>query len=815
MDHKKDLAERLPELKKIEGFPIGKDEDILALSQPPYYTACSNPYIKEFIEKNGKPYDVDTDKYHKEPFVGDVSEGKTEPIYTLHSYHTKVPYKAIMNYISHYTNENDIVLDGFCGTGMTGVAAGQLKRFCILSDLSPIASFIAYNYNNPYDGYTFTNEASKILSEVYDELSWMFETLHTDGISKGRIDTVVWSDVLVSPFSNGEFIFYDVAFNKSTGKVLEEFTCPFSGAVLTKKDCKNVTVQIFDDVLGKVILTNKQVPVLIKYTVNKKKFTKVPDEYDLAIIERINKYKIPYWFPIDKIEKGDKTKEFTNKNITYSHQLYTKRILSILAAIKAKCYKPVHHIWLSTHLVNLSILNRYRPEVSFPYNPFSGTYYIASMSVEANVFTAYSNKIKNFGKALGIIKSGVMVGINSATSLPIPDNTIDYIFTDPPFGHNLMYSELNFIWESWLKIQTNNEKEAIINVNQSKKLPEYYELMTSSFKEYYRVLKPKRWITVEFHNSKSSVWNAIQEGMSKAGFIVSQVSVLDKQQGNYNQVNAAGATKNDLVISAFKPDRKFEERFLQQAGENLEFEFVEQFLSVLPVKGFIERTDKMLYSKMLAYYIQKGYEIRYDAKSFYNLLNQNFATEDGFWFTANQINSYLEYKKKLKLEGIDEVKSGSVFLFVTDEKSALVWLFSFLSEPKSFSEISIAFNQLANIQGDNVPELRDVLEQNFISENENYRRPKSTPEYNQISEKREKILQKEFEGLLIKAKTEKAKIKIVRKEALSYGFEMCYKAKRFDDILTIAKKLDKTILENSSELNDFVEAAEIMVQGIS
>ncbi|GAH91592.1 unnamed protein product, partial [marine sediment metagenome] len=124
------------------------DEDILAFSNPPYYTACPNPYINDFIEEYGKPYDEATDDYHRDPFVGDVSEGKNDPIYNAHFYHTKVPHKAIMKYIEHYTDEGDIVFDGFCGTGMTGVAAQMLNRKAILSDLSPIATFIAHNYNS-------------------------------------------------------------------------------------------------------------------------------------------------------------------------------------------------------------------------------------------------------------------------------------------------------------------------------------------------------------------------------------------------------------------------------------------------------------------------------------------------------------------------------------------------------------------------------------------------------------------------------------------------------------------------------------------
>lgn len=141
MKESKPLAELLDSVRDIEGFPIGKDEDILALSNPPYYTACPNPYINDFIEEYGNPYDEATDDYHRDPFVGDVSEGKNDPIYNAHSYHTKVPHKAIMKYIEHYTDEGDIVFDGFCGTGMTGVAAQMLNRKAILSDMSPIATY--------------------------------------------------------------------------------------------------------------------------------------------------------------------------------------------------------------------------------------------------------------------------------------------------------------------------------------------------------------------------------------------------------------------------------------------------------------------------------------------------------------------------------------------------------------------------------------------------------------------------------------------------------------------------------------------------
>ena len=330
------------------GFPHGKIEDILRLSDPPYYTACPNPFIQDFIRHYGKPYDPERDNYRREPFAADVSEGKNDPIYNAHSYHTKVPHKAIMRYILHYTEPGDLVFDGFCGTGMTGVAAslcGDKKavealgyrveedgtvlrpeeeggktvwkpfsrlgaRRAILNDLSPAATFIAYNYNIPVDVESFTREARRILEEVEAECGWMYLTLHnpTEGqvqkalaeldrlperkkgspdLPWGRINYTVWSDVFICPSCTGEVVFWEAAVDKEAGKVREEFSCPHCGARLTKRTMERAWVLRFDKAIGETIRQAKQVPVLINYSVGKKRFEKQPDAFDLALIEKI------------------------------------------------------------------------------------------------------------------------------------------------------------------------------------------------------------------------------------------------------------------------------------------------------------------------------------------------------------------------------------------------------------------------------------------------------------------------------------------------------------------------------------------------
>jgi len=247
------LAEKLKDLtfRNTEGFPQGTDEAILAMSNPPYYTACPNPFLEDFVRYFGKPYDPNV-KYIREPQTIDVSVGKTDPLYKAHSYHTKVPHLAIVPSILHYTEPGDIVLDGFGGSGMTGVAAQWCasapatyrheleiewkkqnkaapkwgSRRVILNDLSPAATFIAANYNLPFDVDAFSKAGKQLLLDVEKEIGWMYETQHSDGKTIGRIEYTVWSEVLSCNSCAGEVVFTEAALDLETFRVDEIIICP-------------------------------------------------------------------------------------------------------------------------------------------------------------------------------------------------------------------------------------------------------------------------------------------------------------------------------------------------------------------------------------------------------------------------------------------------------------------------------------------------------------------------------------------------------------------------------------------------------------
>ena len=881
------LREKLkdPEFRKIEGFPIGEDEDILALSDPPYYTACPNPWISDFIEewekqKPKKPADY---KYHREPFAADVSEGKNDPIYNAHSYHTKVPHKAIMRYILHYTEPGDIVFDGFCGTGMTGVAAQmcgdratveslgykvkndgtifqkeenkegktEWKQFsklgarkAVLNDLSPAATFIAYNYNTPVDVKAFEQEAKRILDEVEEECGWMYETIHTDGKTKGKINYTVWSDVFICPECAGEVVFWEAAVDKEKGKVNDTFPCTHCHSELTKRKMDRAWTTKHDSALKESVKQIKQVPALINYSIDKKRFEKLPDKTDLELIEKIDNREIPYWFPHNRMMEGKETRRNDKFGITHIHHFYTKRNLLTLSTLRNRALARSNSsliYWLNSldHGVGKRVKHG---NYSFPMSTLSGTLYLPSMGRENNPLYFYDTRYKKQVKVLSAtLAEDNSLATQSAGKFSFESSKLDYIFIDPPFGSNLNYSELSFPWECWMKIKTENSPEAIENTVQAKGATEYRQLMTVCLKEAYRILKPGRWMTIEFSNTKASVWNSIQTALSEAGFIIANVSALDKQTGSFKAVNTPTAVKQDLVISAYKPNGGFEERFEQEAQtEEGIWDFIRTHLKYLPIikkvgydlVSVAERDPRILYDQLVAYYVRKGYPVPISSQDFQLGLSQRFSERDGMYFLPEQAAEYDRKKILSGAETVEQVFAG----FVDDEASAVNWLRFLLKEkPQTFQDINPQFmkaiggwkkaetplelsqllednfycydgkgqvpNQIHGYLSTNWKEMRNLEKDDFILIDKAKGRwcipdPKNAA---QIEQMRERRLLKEFESYKTK-KTKFKRTETFRLEAVRTGFKKAWQEREYQTIISVAEKIPNNILEEDPKL---------------
>ena len=879
----------------IEGFPIASDEEFLTLSDPPYYTACPNPWIENFIaewevqrQKQPKGY-----RYHREPFATDVSEGKNDPLYKAHSYHTKVPHKAIMRYILHYTEPGDIVLDSFCGTGMTGVAAQmcgdrevvmtlgyQVKpdgtilqkdvdkggktswkpfsklgiRRTVQNDLSPIATFIAYNYTTPVDKLAFLLEAQQILKEVEKEFGWMYKTVHTDGKSEGQVNYTVWSDVFICDQCGNEVIYWDAAIDKEKAEVRDPFECTSCTFEIEKRTAAKAYESHFDPTISEIVNIVKQVPVLINYSLEGKRYEKYPDEYDKELITKINRSEFAYQFPTAKIENGAKTKEPIAFGATYTHLMYTKRNLSILAGVYSKIRRVGDKrlqnylkVWFTSSQTRLHRMNRYAAQHQRHVGPLANTLYISSTPTEISPFYFLNLKIKENSLSLNYDEP-TLIQTSDAAGVDIPSNSLDYIFLDPPFGHNIMYSDLNIIWESWIGIRTNSIPEAIENKHQHKNLDDYRKLMFLAFKKAFDALKPGRWMTVEFSNTKAAVWNSIQTALTDAGFIVASVTALNKGRGGLHAIIGPTAVKQDLVISAYKPTDGFEERFKNETQiERSVWDFVRTHLKFLPVTKrqgslfqFInERDPRFLFDQIVAFYVRRGFPVPISSGDFRIGLAQRFSERDGMYFLPDQV---AQYDRNKMVAG----ELAQMFIFVSDEASAIQWLRQLIKEkPQTFSDINPQFMQQLGSWSKNEThlDLRELLNQNFLCYDGKGRVPEQIHAYlssnwkqlrnrakddpvlvtkardrwyvphpnktSDLEKLREKTLIREFEEYKVVNK----KLKVFRLEAVRAGFKRAWQERDYAVIVAVADNIPNNVLEEDPKLVMWYDQAVTRVGG--
>jgi hypothetical protein len=342
-------------------------------------------------------------------------------------------------------------------------------------------------------------------------------------------------------------------------------------------------------------------------------------------------------------------------------------------------------------------------------------------------------------------------------------------------------------------------------------LVEYQRLMECCFAEYYRVLKPGRWLTVVFSNSKNAVWTAIQEAMARAGFIVADVRTLDKQQQSFKQVTSI-AVKQDLVISAYKPTETLESQFKVQAGtENGVWEFVRTHLGQLPVfvsKGaraevVAERMSYFLFDRMVAFHVQRGYSLPMSSAEFHAGLAQRFPERESMYFLPEQASEY--DRRRLEFTEVEQIE-----LFVSDEKSAIQWVRSQLSQqPMGFSDLQPLYMKEAQRvweQHEQPLELRTILEQNFVEDRDEKWRVPDPKKESDLEQIRHRALMKEFQQYL----DTKGKLKVVRTEALRAGFKESWQKKDYTTIVEMAKRLPEALIQEDQALLMYFDNASLL-----
>jgi DNA modification methylase len=726
-----------------------------------------------------------------------------------------VPPQIIRLLIEHYTQRGEVVLDGFCGSGMTGVAARESGRNAILCDLSPIATFISYINCTRFPYQEVIQTLQDIIEESKNTLGYMYETKEN-----GRLMSVnyyVWCDVFICPECLYEFPFFPYAVNHTGKKVKTKktFKCP-------QCNCQSNVRSI-----ERVITFNNQKKkklVWVNAGAGRNRINREATEFDLLLAEKIESREVLNWYPRDPVDPSGysaKLAQLGQKAITDVSRFLSKRNLIIFADLWSRVAKieknEIRHLCQATLTSIFTVISE-RQGYFGGGGGMSGNLYMPIVRMEKNIYDSLERKFSKLTKAekrKSHFAGDVRVTTQSTTNLQINDNSIDYIYTDPPFGDNIIYSEMNLLLEGWIKVKTNNEPEAVIDSSKRKSFDDYQKLMLSCFREYYRVLKPGRWMTVEFHNTKASVWNLIQNTISTSGFVIAQIGTLDKGSTTILADIRPGAAKYDLIISAYKPDTKFETQFLQEAGtEEGAWEFIRQHLGQLPVvvanEGVIEtlseRQDYLLFDRMVAFHIQRGATVPLSASQFYAGLRQRFIERDSMFFLPDQAPAY----DKARLEA---ASVAQLSLFVTDEKSSIQWLRQQLAPefggfPQTYQEIQPQFlKQLHQLKHEALPELSDILEQNFLQDDQGHWYMPDPNKASDLEKLRQKALLREFNDY----RTGKKKLRQFRTEAIRAGFAHAWANKEYAAIVQVAERLPDKVLQEDPDLLMYYDNACLMI----
>ena len=538
-----------------------------------YYSSGPNPNLRSFVEEHAKPYDPATDRYKVKPFDQPITTTKATAIYNMHTYWSKKPHDAIRQYIRHYTQPGDLVLDPFCGSGGTALAALMEGRAAIAIDLSPAATFITKNYCTPVDVDELQHAFEELKAKVKPELDWLYETRCDRCDGRATTAYTVYSYVFQCPRCLEKVPLFDcveVQSQTAAGKPKKIRVCPSCQERGIVEEISTRS-QRFDPV-----------PVLVSYLCEEGckpqrgershndsdlKKRAYFEKYDLAKLAEIELKSIPFWVPLNRMMNTPTDQERWG----------------ILYRAGVASFQKISDIYTRRNLIALSILLNYVPKDSplrFAFHGIllnasriyrhreiggggpAGNISLATIHREMNTFNLFDNKlndlIRGYPELDNVIEvNSIIISTQSATEMKISPNSIDYIFTDPPYSDKFPYGELNFIWEGWMKFDTDwHNNEIIVNPIQGKMEEDWVDLMHDAMAKCFGALKPGRWLSLCYHDTSEGTWHLVQDIMTEVGFIPEhsdQTLFIDTGQKAFKQLIATKVTKRDLVINFRKP----------------------------------------------------------------------------------------------------------------------------------------------------------------------------------------------------------------------------------------------------------------------
>ena len=555
-----------------------------------------------------------------------ISPQAHTPMYLMHKYWARKPHNVVGEYIEHYSKKGEIVLDPFVGSGVTAIEALKRGRKAIATDLDPISIFITRMTAMPVDSDNLKKTFKQIEVQVKKKIESLYQTTCPLCKKKATITHSIWSDVVRCRKCGQSVVLVDENYRTQD-------KCPCGDEI-----------DVEDSVGEQLLEIGYECPSCIRKSKKKVRFlTKKPDSKDISLISEIAQMSVPYWTPSDaelKYPDGKLFQEGTHRpDIVKIVDLFTRRNLIALSilyhtidGLSESMEKDLMKLAFSSNLHNVSKLNvvhhlRLRTGIHPSRGWVMHRYWVPSVRIELPVWFYFAERFKHIlsGKcesnsvipqakeasdfeSFSNPRTNLLLAVHSALELNdmLPPESVDYVFTDPPYGGSIQYMELSALWIAWLKGKKNDQcfqlrfgDEITINEAQGKGFEYYHKMLKASFEQVYNALKSGRWLTVTFHNTDIKIYNSIIKAVVLAGFDLEKIiyqspAVISPKA----LLQPYGSAIGDYYIRFRKPQKK--EKLLSET--EVDKERYERIV-VNTVKHIIaERREPVAYSTIINSY---------------------------------------------------------------------------------------------------------------------------------------------------------------------------------------------------------------------
>lgn len=571
--------------------------------------------------------------------------------YNTFPYPTKISPEAIAVYIASATNPDDTVLDAFAGSGSTGIAALLAehptekmqetanalgvepiwgKRNAILYEIGTYAAFATKTITNRLTAAEYARAVDDFIKKAEKLASGMYAAKSPDG-RDGYIRYAIWTEVLICPECDAEIEYFKNGTSRNPATFYDKIECPHCYRTSLVEAMSFATEEHYDKLLKKTILRKKRRIAWVYGTSGKENWDRIATEDDIALVQKLEKEFSPSDDP-RKIEWGDLHRAGYHFGISHLHHFYTSRNYLVMSELwkLAECYpereaNALKLLLLSYNGAHCTLMTRivakHDSRDFVLTGAQSGVLYISKLPVEKNILLGLRRKAKPFQEAYKMLENchgTVEVRNISSEFMSEPDKSIDFVFTDPPFGDFIPYAEVNQINELWLPAVTERSSEVIISAAQNKDVDTYRNMLARVFGEIRRVTKDDRPIAVVFHAAKAAVWGAFSEAIQISGLEIKQSSFLDKTQASFKQVVSKTSVQGDPLF------------LLKKAGLGKNGIMDEEQILQMIVKENPHETElecRHCYSLYIGKCMEYGSPVTLDASEFYAYIQRQTGTK--------------------------------------------------------------------------------------------------------------------------------------------------------------------------------------------